>query len=641
MVYARRQTRPKPRTAQLKSFGAPVGGWVSNRSLAEGPQVGETQGAAILDNFYPKATSVVLRRGKQLYATLGDGTLPAVALFTYMNGENEKLFGATDTTIYDLSNIITPYDIQITTQADELIVTDEGDWFGEGSTDSFVMSGGYASGAWSTVQFATTGGTYLIGVNGADDGFIYDGETFYPNVPGGVTRLDYDTETGSLTEGDTITGATSGATARIVRLVAMGAGTGRLWLADIVGGPFINDETITDSDGGTAVVDGTGSIASPGVTFGTTDLTSADMAFVWVYKERLWFVERESMNAWYLGVDSIGGTAKLFPLAGIFGRGGSLVFGQNWSLDGGNQGGLSEQCIFVSSEGEVAVYQGINPDEAATWSKVGLYRIGTPLGNRAFLRGGGDIAVATSVGLVPLSKAIALDLTSLNVASVSYKIADAWHDAVTQRGLVGWQCAIWPEERMAIVSPPVASGSDQPVLFISNTDTGAWARYTNWHALSMTVFKGRLYFGSPEGKVFIANVSGLDDRDTYSGSVMPLFEDLGAPASAKVGKIARAVMRANAPVVDRVDMRVDYDLTLPAAPDATPLAAGNLWGTGTWGASQWGSLTPTVNSQEWRSASGIGYSCSVSLQVTSGAIAPLDSELIRFDLTYTTAEVVT
>src|SRR3546814_7978346 len=58
--------------------------------------------------------------------------------------------------------------------------------------------------------------------------------------------------------------------------------------------------------------------------------------------------------------------------------------------------GLSEQNIFVSTEGEVAVYQGSDPGEAATWSKVGVYRIGKPLGARAHFRGGGDIAIATS-----------------------------------------------------------------------------------------------------------------------------------------------------------------------------------------------------------------------------------------------------
>src|SRR3546814_14004210 len=100
---------------------------------------------------------------------------------------------------------------------------------------------------------------------------------------------------------------------------------------------------------------------------------------------------------------------------------------------------------------------------------------------------------STSVGLGPLSKAISLDVTSLNVATVSYKIADAWSEAVTSRGMDEWQCAVWPEQKMAVISPPNLIGADYPVMFISNTETGSWARFTNWYALCMTVFDGRLF----------------------------------------------------------------------------------------------------------------------------------------------------
>src|SRR3546814_15826507 len=110
-----------------------------------------------------------------------------------------------------------------------------------------------------------------------------------------------------------------------------------------------------------------------------------------------------------------------------------------------------------------------------------------PVGARAHFRGGGDIAIATSVGLVPLSKAISLDVTSLNVATVSYKIADAWSEAVTSRGMDECQCAVWPEPQMAVISPPNLIGADYPVLFISNPETGSWARFTNWYALCMHV----------------------------------------------------------------------------------------------------------------------------------------------------------
>src|SRR3546814_10355556 len=56
-----------------------------------------------------------------------------------------------------------------------------------------------------------------------------------------------------------------------------------------------------------------------------------------------------------------------------------------------------------------------------------------------------------------------------------------------------WQCAVWPEQKMAVISPPNLIGADYPVMFISNTETGSWARFTNWYALCMTVFDGRLF----------------------------------------------------------------------------------------------------------------------------------------------------
>lgn len=52
-------------------------------------------------------------------------------------------------------------------------------------------------------------------------------------------------------------------------------------------------------------------------------MTPEDLNYVWVYKNRLFFVEKDSLNAWYLPVDSIGGAAEKFPLGGVFTRGGS------------------------------------------------------------------------------------------------------------------------------------------------------------------------------------------------------------------------------------------------------------------------------------------------------------------------------
>ena len=644
-MFARRTTQPRPRKTQPHRFVAPVAGWVANRALADSNSF-QGPGAQVMDNFFPRATSVNLRRGMMRYASLGNDPEPVTALFSYKNGLNQRLFAATTSSIYDVTAIPWPYDIDLATESDDIIAANGDDWFGWYSTDHLVVSDGYTGGNWIVTQFATSGGVYLVGVNGQDNGFIFDGTSFYPWIDGGVTRLNYDGETTGFTAGSVVTGATSGATGTIWKVVPGTSGAGYLLLTDVSSTPFDDDEPITDTAGGTAVVDGVQEIAAPGVSFkigsSPSGLTTADMSYVWAYKNRLFFAERHSMNAWYMGQpDAVGGDADIFPLSGVFTVGGSLMFGSPWSMDSSGDGGLSEQCVFVSSEGEVAVYQGNDPSSAQNWSKVGTYRIGRPLGSRAFIRGGGDLAIATSVGLVPLSKAISLDVTALNVATVSNNIADAWDQATTERGTDEWVCEVWPEEKMAVISPPNPIGVAQPVLFVSNTETGAWARFTGWHALCMEVFQGQLYFGSQNGCVYLANVSGEDDGEAYTGSVIPLYTDFGNPFAEKVPGVARARSRSSGRVIEKIDAMTDFDDQIPAAPDAGIPTNTNVWDAGVWGSSKWSSEVARRVNQDWQSVGGIGYSLSLCYQVTSGSLSPLDVELLDMEVTYTTAELVT
>lgn len=639
-MYGRTLQRQTQRKSQIRKIPAPIAGWISNRALAvpHGQDGKATQGAAILDNFIPRATSVMLRRGKRRHCTLGNGTEDAKALFSYNSGPNRKLFGATDTTIYDITDVEFATDAELATEGGDALADENGDVFGWSSTQFLSVMGAFTSGDWSVVQFASSGGIFLIGVNGTDTGFIYDGAVFYPYVEGGIQVLSYDAEVAPFTVGDTVTGGTSGATGTIWAIEDLGGGEGVLYIYEVTGGPFQDDETLTDGDGGEATANGAESDYLPGIAFGA-GITSADMSFVWTYKNRLYFVQKDTMDAWYLDVDSVGGDATKFPMAGIFAIGGSLLFGQRWSLSSGGDGGLSEQNAFVSSEGEVVIFQGLSPDDTATWSQVGVYRVGKPLGKNAFIRGAGDIAIATSIGLVPLSKAIELDLTALNVASISYPIADAWSNAVDQRGLEQWHGEIWPEQKIAAFAPPTGLSGLPPVLFISNTETGAWARFTGWDVRCMEVFEGRLFFGSTEGGVFLANETGADDGLPYTGAVVPLFDDFGAPGSRKVPRIGRYITRASAQVSVRVSWQGDYSETLPAAPSATPIIAGSTWGSGIWGQSQWVESLPRFLNDGWKSIGGSGYTGALAYQVTSAADQPLDDEIISAEVTYEVTEL--
>lgn len=641
-MYARTNQRPKQRISEVKKFAAPISGWISNRALAvpNGQDGKSQQGAALLDNFIPKATSVVLRRGKRRHCTLGSGDEDTASLFSFKDGANRKLFGATASTIYDITDVEFATDAEIGTDDGDLIVDENGDWFGWSSTQFLSVMGGFTGGDWSVVQFATTGGVYLIGVNGQNTGFVFDGSVFFPYTAGGVSALAYDAEVSEFTVGDVVTGSTSGATATIWQIEDLGSGAGVLYIYNITGGPFADNETLTDTDGGEATANGVDVIHIPGVTF-PGGLTTANMSFVWTYKNRLWFVEKGTMNAWYMDIDAIGGDATVFPLAGVLSIGGELLFGQRWSLASGGDGGLSEQCAFVSSEGEVAIYQGLSPEEAATWAKAGTYRIGRPLGKNAFIRGAGDLAIATSVGLVPLSKAIELDLTALSLASISYPIADAWGNAVIQRGLEAWHGEIWPEEKIAAFAPPTGGSGLPPVLFVANTETGAWGRFTGWDVRCMTVFEGRLLFGSTEGGVFLANETGSDDGAPYTGVVVPLFDDFGIAAARKSPRIGRYITRASTTVNARLSWQGDFNESLPAAPDATTLVGGSVWGQGIWGQSQWVESLPRLVNDGWKSLGGSGYTGSIAYQVTSAEAQPLDDEIISAEVIYEVAGGIT
>lgn len=398
------------------------------------------------------------------------------------------------------------------------------------------------------------------------------------------------------------------------------------------GGTFLRAVNGADTP---QVFDGSSWSTSPAIT--AVGLTASDLSHVWSYKQRLFFIEKDKLDAWYLPVDSVGGTAVALPLGGVFSQGGSLMFGATWSLDSGS--GLSEQCVFVTTEGEVAVFQGTDPGDASAWSKVGVYKIGRPLGQKAMIRAGGDIVVATDIGFVPLSQAIQRDVAALAPGAVSFPIETAWNEEVAARPGT-WECAIWPTQQMVLVAMPTPSGAlDQ--MFIANARTGSWCVYTGWGGTCLAVFGDRCFFGTNDGRVIECEITGADDGAPYTASYVPLFDDLKSPASIKVGMMARAVVLAPQSPNERLSLQTDYAISMPTSPSAAPVGEEALWGTGVWGASTWGEERTQQIFENWQSVSGRGYALAPSIQITSGSTAPPLIDLVRIDLTFDTGDVVT
>lgn len=386
------------------------------------------------------------------------------------------------------------------------------------------------------------------------------------------------------------------------------------------------------------VYDGDSFKTTPALTFPDGDSTApSDLAFVWVFKERFWFIRKDSLDAYYLPVGSLGGALVRFSLGGLVREGGSLVWGASWSQETGN--GLSVMCVFATDMGEVVVFSGNNPGSASDWTRVGTYTIGKPLGPEAVIYRGGDLAICTDVGLISLSQALLRDTEAISPTAMSRPIETDWMQYAAERYERRWSATVWTEGQMLVVAPPTVSGT-APVWLVSNATTGKWSRFTGWNANCLAVFNGELYFGSPDGGVYQANVTGADNGAPYVGTYLPLFDQI-MPGLKSV-HMARATMRSRLATRERLSAHLDYGVDLPPAPQASSGTDADVWGVAQWGSAKWGDpRAGKIVQGRWKNMFGAGEAVTIGHQVTSASVAPLDLEIVRTDVLFTVGEVQT
>lgn len=361
-----------------------------------------------------------------------------------------------------------------------------------------------------------------------------------------------------------------------------------------------------------------------------TGLTGGNLAFVWPFKSRIYGVQTNTLAAWYLDVNAIGGAATKFDLSSIFKYGGYLLCGTSWSIS--SNSGLYEVCAFITSEGEVAIYDGLYPGDTA-WSLKGLYKISKPLGRRCIQKAGGDIAIMTEDGIVPMSSVMTLDQIALQNVAVTKPIAPAWRDAVVARqGLLGWQIATWPLQSMAIINLPKTSAGDA-TQFVANARTGAWAKYIGWDANCFAVYNNNLYYGSSDGRVMQADTGGQDDGKNYTWTVFPSYTDLGSPANVKHVKLVRPRVQASYAVTPQITIKTDFDTSLPPAPTASAAPqTGALWDSAIWDQSIWPPALFDLSS--WNDAEGFGSVVSPVIQLTLSTATTPDVRLNSIEILY-------
>jgi hypothetical protein len=518
MPSFRRRQVPAPAQAHAapKVFPAPIRGWIDSESLATDIQ----GGASILENFFPTTRGIRPRGGSLRHATITAGVK---SLMVWRSGASERLFGTDATKIYDITSPASP------------------------TVEPPAAVSGLASGIFSSVMFAGTGGDFLVAVNGTDDRRLFDGAAW---------------------------------------------------------------------------------TTSPAI----TGVSSSSLSHVWVFKNRLFFVQKNTMNAWSLAVDAIGGAASKVSLSGVFKKGGSLLFGDTWSVDAGD--GLDDICVFISTLGEVVAFSGSDPADPLNWSMEGRYDIGRPLGPNACFRAGGDLVIATMDGMIPLSAAMNKDPASLSLAAVTRAIEQEWkRQAVVRETSMNWSALKWGSRSMGIIGLPTV-GASEKCAFVVNLLTGAWAKYTGWDISCQAEMGSRAFFGSPGGGVMIAEASGTDDGAPYQCTFVGLYDHLRSPVAMKTAKMARTSWLYRQPFSPKVSISSDYIAKLPAYPPAAQHPSLDVWDVGKWDVALWDAGTAQQLVTRWVSVAGQGFALAPNIQITCSHAGPPEAELVSVDLLY-------
>ena len=564
------------RTAMTASLASPIGGWNARDSLAEMNQLDAVQ----MVNFFPTPTDVTLRKGFSKKSIGVGGKINTI--MTYPTNSGYELWGiASDNKIYN----------------------------GDTATATVAFTG-LNSSKCQFINITNVGGSFIVAVNGQNAALLYDGSswsymatTTTPKTISSITRVGpvatLTTATAhGLVDGNkvTISGATS----------AEYNGT---YVIDVTGTTTFK-YTMASTPAANATVVGSYTV------YGITGVDSSNLVNVNLFKNRLYYTEKNSLSFWYSGIDEVSGALTEFPIGGVARNGGYLQALGTWTLDAGY--GVDDYLVAVTSMGEVIVYSGSNPSDPADWKLVGVWQMGQTFSRRCFFKWAGDLLLLTQDGLVPLTAALQSSRLDPRI-NLTDKIYFAVSQAATQFSTnFGWQINYYASENMLILSIPTNAGMEQ---YVMHTITKSWARFTGIEAYCWVAsvdtdmhFGGDGYFGT-----FYNAYS--DAGTNINGSVQQAYSYFETRGTLKRFTMVRPILQTDN-VLPTVLCGISTDFDTVSLINSITFNPSNV-GSGVWDASNWDEAnwaTGLSTSKVWQGVTGIGYAGSVNINVASQGI---------------------
>jgi hypothetical protein len=362
---------------------------------------------------------------------------------------------------------------------------------------------------------------------------------------------------------------------------------------------------------------GAGQIQFPG----GDPTTTKDLAFVWVWKNRLWFCKKESPVAYFLPTGQFAGTLSAQDFGPQFIHGGYLYFGASWTYDSGS--GVDDGLILASTNGDILLYQGTDPTSATDFQLKGVFYAGRPpIGRRSFCTHGGDLLLVTEYGIVSMSDLVSGRLHTAQITgSLGYKVNPVLSSQVSRLSdQEFWFLLPFPtEEILFLGSPLIHNILTIRQSYIMNSITNAWSTVSDLNLLCGDLWEGKMIAGDRDGQVVHA-FTGSNDGVSSDGSVVGAAVTarmqgsfLGYDSDTQNKRALRVKVYGLADGVPTfyATMKSEYDLkqliSVPSPVDTTAA----VWDSALWDGALWDSFIGSFH--KWFGVSGFGKKLSLQM----------------------------
>jgi hypothetical protein len=640
-------------TANTTSVPAPIGGWNARDSQANMNPMDAIQ----LVNWYPTPTDVTMRKGwtqsSLLTTTTGVvaistitrvstlATLTTASSHGLTTGRQVSITGCTPAAyngVYTITvlnstsftytmasvpasnaTVVGSYEIGITTPVNTLMNYTE-----IGGYKLFAVSGstiyeaaanpavrvftGLTSDKLQSVNLTNQAGKFLVACNGVDPVMVYDG-----------TQWFFVATTTTAVTISSIARTSPSATATVTTATAHGLATGnRVTITGASEATFNGTFVITVTGASAFTYTSTGTSTATSITgaytvIGITGVNSNTFINVNLFKNRLYFTQKDTLACWYLDVDAIGGPASPLYFGGIARNSGYLQAMGTWTLDAGQ--GADDYAVFVTSMGEVIVYNGTDPDSADTWALKGVWQLGQTFNRRCFYKFAGDLLLLTQDGLVPLASALQSSRLDPRV-----NLTDKIYFAVSQaaslyKDLFGWQINYFASSNMLILSIPTSEGMEQ---YVMHNITKAWGRFTGIQGYCWEVSgEAEMHFGG-NGYVGLFYEGYSDNGSNITATAQQAYSYFDSAGQLKRFMMVRPILQSTGGVPNVVcGLSVDFDTQSQLGQvqfNPSTLTDG-VWDASRWDAANWsGGL---ITTKIWQGVTGLGFAGSINLNVAA------------------------